>query len=120
MHEEGTVPHRSLIELSGITRTYRMGTVQVHALRGVSLRVESGELLSIKGSSGSGKSTVIDILCYLDHPTPAGNWSGRQATRPRVRSMLKGSSPGPRSLPHRARRHDAERTQRDQQGRPPA
>ena len=58
-----------LIDLEGVTRTYHLGDVEVHALAGVDLRVESGEFLALMGASGSGKSTLMNVLGCLDRPS---------------------------------------------------
>ena len=55
--------------LSNIRKHYQLGTVEVQALRGVTLDVPKGDFLAIMGSSGSGKSTMLNLLGALDRPT---------------------------------------------------
>ena len=59
----------TVFRLRDVTRTYRVGTTEVHALRGVDLDLERGELLVLLGASGSGKSTLVNIMGGLDRPS---------------------------------------------------
>ena len=58
-----------MIKIENVTKVYKMGEVEVRALRGVSLEVQEGEWISIMGPSGSGKSTLMNIIGCLDQPT---------------------------------------------------
>ncbi|MBN1560985.1 ABC transporter ATP-binding protein [candidate division KSB1 bacterium] len=60
---------KPVISIKEITKIYHVGEIQVHALRGVDLAVQSGEFLSIMGASGSGKSTLMNVIGCLDVPT---------------------------------------------------
>jgi len=58
-----------VVDAQDITKVFKMGDIEVHALRGLSLQIARGEVVSIMGPSGSGKSTLMNILGCLDRPT---------------------------------------------------
>ena len=59
----------TVIQIVGMTKTYVLGDIEVHALRGVNLTIERGEFVAVMGASGSGKSTLMNMLGCLDRPT---------------------------------------------------
>ena len=78
-----TIAAREVIfRAEGLTKVYRMGEVEVHALRGVDLVLYAGEFVVLLGPSGSGKSTLLNILGGLDVPTAGHVWyHGEDLTR---------------------------------------
>ena len=76
----------TVLQATGLHRTYRMGRVEVPVLRGVDLQVQEGEWLCVLGSSGSGKSTLLHQLGDLDRPDRGDiAWRGRSLTEMRSR-----------------------------------
>jgi putative ABC transport system ATP-binding protein len=62
-------PDGPVVRLEGVEKVYRMGEIEVRALRGVSLDLVRGEMVAIMGASGSGKSTTLNVIGTLDRPT---------------------------------------------------
>ena len=87
-HPDSTSTGRTVLEASGLKKTYRMGSVPVQVLKDASIEVRDGEWLAILGASGSGKSTLLHLLGGLDLPDPDG---GVVSHRGRTVSSLRGA-----------------------------
>lgn len=71
---QGTLPSAPVVRTEALTRVYRVGTRQVHALQGVSMSVEPGQFVALRGRSGSGKTTLLNCIAGLDQPTSGQVW----------------------------------------------
>jgi len=69
MKDESGWKNREVVRLENVEKVYRLGEVDVHALRGIDLSIHDKEFLSIMGPSGSGKSTLLQLIGCLDRPT---------------------------------------------------
>ena len=63
-----------VVNIEKLSKTYQMGTFELHALRDVDLKIEQGKYMAIMGPSGSGKSTLLNLLGCLDRPTSGNYW----------------------------------------------
>jgi putative ABC transport system ATP-binding protein len=78
----------TVFRLDAVTKTYRMGDVEVHALRGVSFAMNAGDFVVLLGPSGSGKSTLLNIMGGLDTPTTGHvEYRGRDLTAAAEREL---------------------------------
>jgi putative ABC transport system ATP-binding protein len=73
-YREDLVSSSVVIKTENITKLYRMGTEQVHALSGIDLEIRKGEYVAIMGPSGSGKSTLMNLIGCLDTPSGGRYW----------------------------------------------
>jgi len=65
----GSLMAKPLVRLEALSKVYRMGAVEVHALRPITLQVDAREMLAVMGPSGSGKSTLLNLIGTLDRPS---------------------------------------------------
>src|SRR6266852_5877989 len=73
-----TAPNSYMISTEDLWKTYDMGSEQVHALRGINLRIQRNEYVAIMGPSGSGKSTLMNLIGCLDSPSKGQYWLNQQ------------------------------------------
>ena len=85
---EGNQSNGVVVELDDVHKIYRSGDMEVHAVRGVSLKIQTGEFVALMGSSGSGKSTLMNILGCLDRPTRGRYLLDGQDVSPLERDQL--------------------------------
>jgi ABC-type lipoprotein export system ATPase subunit len=75
-------PATDLVRTEALTRVYRVGARQVHALQGISMAVKPGQFVALRGRSGSGKTTLLNCIAGLDQPTSGHVWlEGRDLAR---------------------------------------
>jgi ABC-type lipoprotein export system ATPase subunit len=73
---------KTIVRVQGVTRTYRIDSRQVRALRGVDLAIDPGQVVALRGRSGSGKTTLLNCIGGLDRPTSGQVWfEGREVTQ---------------------------------------